>query len=102
MPLRRLMVHVAGDGQAVYSSRMTSTGERARVPSVWAIVLTYGGEEVTAACLDSLLEQDYAALTTLLVDNASTDGSGTRLRVRYPQIQYLNTGANLGYTGGNN
>jgi GT2 family glycosyltransferase len=75
----------------------------AAADSVWAIVLTHGGaEEVTAACLDSLLRQDYPALTVLLVDNASFDGSGERLRDRYPSIRYLNTGGNIGYTGGNN
>jgi GT2 family glycosyltransferase len=72
-------------------------------PAVWAIVLTHGGaEEITAECFDSLLAQDYPALTVLLVDNASYDGSGERLRQRYPGIKYLNTGGNLGYTGGNN
>lgn len=71
--------------------------------SVWAIVLTHGGaEEITAACIDSLLAQEYPYLTVLLVDNASFDGSGERLRDRYPQIRYLNTGGNYGYTGGNN
>jgi len=73
------------------------------VPSVWAIVLTHGGaEDITAVCIDSLLAQDYPALTTLLVDNDSFDKSGERLRDRYPQIRYLNTGGNYGYTGGNN
>jgi len=72
-------------------------------PVVWAVVLTHGGaEEITAACLESLLAQDYANLTTLLVDNASFDGSGARLRDRYPAVRYLNTGGNFGYTGGNN
>jgi GT2 family glycosyltransferase len=71
--------------------------------AVWTIVLTHGGAEaITAACIESLLSQDYARHTVLLVDNASFDGSGARLRDRFPQIQYLNTGANLGYTGGNN
>lgn len=71
--------------------------------AVWAIVLTHGGaEEVTAACIESLLAQDYPDLTILLVDNASFDGSGARLRDRYPQLRYLNTGGNFGYTGGNN
>ena len=71
--------------------------------SVWAIVLTHGGaEEITAACFDSLLTQDYRSLTILLVDNASYDGSGARLRDRYPDVEYLNTGGNFGYTGGNN
>src|SRR5262245_31612036 len=71
-------------------------------PNVWAIVLTAGGEEVTAACLESLLCQSYPALTILLVDNASPDGSGDALRRRFAGIRYHNTGANLGYTGGNN
>ena len=70
--------------------------------SAWAIVLTAGGEEITAACIDSLLVQDYPALTVLLVDNASPDGSGPRIRDRYPSIRYLNTGSNLGFAGGNN
>ena len=71
--------------------------------SVWAVLITHGGaEEITAACIESLLAQDYPALTVLLVDNASFDGSGARLRDRFPRISYLNTGANLGYTGGNN
>ncbi|HEX7937384.1 MAG TPA: glycosyltransferase, partial [Gemmatimonadaceae bacterium] len=71
-------------------------------PSVWAILLTHGGaEEITAACIESLLAQDYPT-TILLVDNASYEGSGARLRDRFPRLRYLNTGANLGYTGGNN
>mgnify|MGYP001597431408 CR=1 FL=1 len=70
--------------------------------SVWAVVLTAGGEEVTAACIESLLAQDYAPLTVLLVDNDSQDGSGKRLEARYPRIRYLNTGSNCGYAGGNN
>lgn len=75
----------------------------ATAPSVWAIILTHGGaEEITAACIDSLMAQTYPALTVLLVDNASFDGSGARLRDRYPRMAYLQTGGNYGYTGGNN
>ena len=82
---------------------MPAKGIDRALPSVWAIVLTHGGaEEITAACFDSLLAQDYENLVVLLVDNASYDGSGERLRDRYPSIRYLNTGGNLGYTGGNN
>jgi len=62
----------------------------------------YGGEDVTAECIESLLRQDYPSVTILLVDNASPDGAGARMRERYPQIRHLDTGANLGYTGGNN
>jgi len=72
------------------------------VSDVWAIVLVFGGEDVTAACIESLLAQDYATLTVLLVDNASHDGVGARLRACFPRIRYLDTGANLGYAAGNN
>ena len=72
------------------------------MPRVWSIVLMYGEEVETAACIESLLAQDYPELVVLLVDNRSSDGSGERLRKRFPQIEYLDTGANLGYTGGNN
>jgi GT2 family glycosyltransferase len=83
---------------------MAKAGDSGSTPRTWAIVLTHGGaEEITAACFDSLLAQDYPALTVLLVDNASYDGSGARLRDRYAgKIEYLQTGGNFGYTGGNN
>jgi GT2 family glycosyltransferase len=71
-------------------------------PRVTAVVLNWCGEEHAAACLRSLLAGDYPALTILLVDNGSPDGSGARLHAAFPGVAYLQTGANLGYTGGNN
>ena len=74
----------------------------ARAPRVTAIVLNWCNAPDTAACLESLAESRYGALTVLLVDNASPDGSGERLQARFPNLAYLQTGANLGYAGGNN
>src|SRR5438552_2437989 len=62
----------------------------------------YGGEDVTADCIESLLSQDQPGLRILLVDNAATTGEGQRLRERFPAIAYLDTGGNIGYSGGNN
>jgi len=73
-----------------------------RLPHVVAIVLNWCGEEDTAACLESLGASTYKRLTVLLVDNASPDRSGARLHERFPNIPFLQTGSNLGYTGGNN
>jgi GT2 family glycosyltransferase len=72
------------------------------VPAVTAIVLNWCGHDDTVACLRSLLASDYPALTVLLVDNGSSDGSGAALNAAFPELAYLQTGANLGYTGGNN
>jgi GT2 family glycosyltransferase len=71
-------------------------------PRVAVVVLNYCGEEDTAACLSSLGEPSRARLAVILVDNGSPDGSGDRLRRRFPELEYVQTDANLGYTGGNN
>lgn len=72
------------------------------IARIVAVVLNWNGEHDTAACVDSLLAQRDVALEILLVDNDSADGSGARLHARYPALPYLQTGANLGYAGGNN
>lgn len=66
------------------------------------VVLNWCNEDETAACLESLAAARYDALTVLLVDNGSPDGSGQRLHDRFPSVRYLQTGSNLGYAGGNN
>jgi GT2 family glycosyltransferase len=73
-----------------------------RVSHVVVIVLTWCREDDTAECLASLAASHWPRLTVLLVDNASADGSGERLHARFPDVAYLQTGENLGYTGGNN
>jgi GT2 family glycosyltransferase len=75
---------------------------RSAPPSVVAIVLNWCAEALTAACIRSLQASDYPALEILLVDNGSPDGSGERLHEAFPAVSFLQTGRNLGYTGGNN
>jgi hypothetical protein len=69
---------------------------------VTAIVLNWCNEGETADCLESLAAMEYESLDVLLVDNGSPDGSGDRLHARFPDVDYLQTGSNLGYAGGNN
>lgn len=71
-------------------------------PRVTAVVLNWCDEEATADCLSSLQESSYPALSILLVDNGSPDGSGALLHERFPGVPFLQTGDNLGFTGGNN
>jgi len=78
------------------------TAPSVTAPRVTAVVLNWCNEHDTIECLDSLQRQDHPALTILLVDNGSPDGSGARLHARYPAISFLQTGENLGYAGGNN
>lgn len=61
------------------------------------MVLNWNGGDDTLAALQSL-----AGIETICVDNASTDGSDEAVTARFPEVELLRTGANLGFTGGSN
>ena len=62
-----------------------------------AVVLNWNGGEDTLRALASL-----EGIETICVDNGSTDGSDQEVERRFPQVELLRTGSNLGYAGGNN
>jgi GT2 family glycosyltransferase len=71
-------------------------------PLVSVIVLNWNGREDTLECLESVLNIDYSTYEVVVVDNGSTDGSVAAIRTRYPKINLIETGKNLGYAEGNN
>lgn len=71
-------------------------------PRVCVLVLNYNGQRHLEYCLPSLCATDYPNYELVLLDNASTDGSVAFTRARFPQIAVIETGANLGWAGGNN
>src|SRR5690349_1988561 len=71
-------------------------------PAVSIIVLNYNGLQDTMACLRSLEHLTYSRASIILVDNASTDGTADVVRRAYPNVTVMETGMNLGFTGGNN
>jgi GT2 family glycosyltransferase len=73
------------------------------VPRLSVIILNFDGRRWLPACLDALAAQrDAPVFETILVDNGSTDGSVDLVRTTYPDVQVLETGANLGFAAGNN
>jgi len=68
---------------------------------VTVIILNWNGKADTLSCLSSLKEQTVP-LDLIVVDNGSADGSEAAIRQAHPDITLLQTGRNLGYTGGNN
>lgn len=74
----------------------------AREPPVWALVLNYGSYEDTLGCIEALRQVDYPGLRILVLDNASPDGSGERLRQRLDAHEFVQLPVNTGYAGGNN
>jgi GT2 family glycosyltransferase len=71
-------------------------------PRVAVIVLNWNGGQDTLDCLASLRQIDYPCFDVLVVDNSSTDGSIEAIRESFPEVSLIETGANLGFTGGNN
>ncbi|MGH8692822.1 MAG: glycosyltransferase family 2 protein [Burkholderiales bacterium] len=72
------------------------------MPLVYIIVLTYKMRDVAARCLASLRTVRYPNYRVVVVDNDSGDGTLEMVRERFPDYVAIQTGGNLGYTGGNN
>ena len=62
-----------------------------------AVVLNWNGGDDTLRALESL-----AGIETICVDNGSTDGSDAEVERRFPEVELIRTGENLGFAGGNN
>jgi len=71
-------------------------------PEICVIIVNYNGLHLLAECLDSLREQIFSDFEVILVDNASSDGSGAFVTENYPGVKVIVNGENLGYGGGNN
>ena len=65
------------------------------------VVLNYNNYDDTRECLDGIIGHDW--MDIVVVDNASTDGSGLQLCRRYESdIYYIQAEENAGYAAGNN
>ncbi len=71
-------------------------------PLVYIIILNWKGWQDTIECVESCLKLTYTSFRILIVDNGSTDGSEFILHKRFPGIELIQTGKNLGFAGGNN
>src|ERR1019366_3497405 len=69
---------------------------------VAVVVLSWNGREDTLACLRSLAALDAPEPFVIVVDNGSSDGTADAVREAFPGVELIETGANLGFAGGNN
>lgn len=65
------------------------------------VVLSFHGREDTLACLASL-DAGSPEAVVLVVDNGSFDGTLEAVRDRWPAVKVVQTGRNLGFSGGMN
>jgi GT2 family glycosyltransferase len=65
--------------------------------SLAAVVVSWNGRDDTLDALESL-----RGIDTVVVDNGSVDGSADAIAERFPDVELIRAGVNLGFAGGNN
>ncbi len=73
-------------------------------PPVSVVTVNYNGERYLRKCFRSIAFQDYPKdrMRVIVVDNRSQDGSTGFLKQAFPDVEIIDSGANLGYSGGGN
>ena len=73
------------------------------LPTVSVCIANYNGLGVIDDCITSVLAQDCGFPVEIIVhDDASTDGSAQYIRDKYPKVQLLESGENVGFCVANN
>jgi GT2 family glycosyltransferase len=71
-------------------------------PDVSVVIVTWNGRRYLDACLAAVQSQKGVTVETILVDNASTDGTVDYVRERFPWVRLIALHANRGFAGGTN
>ena len=71
-------------------------------PDISIVIVTWNGRAFLDACLEAVAGQQGVEAETILVDNASTDGTSAYVRERFPWVRLVTLDANRGFAGGNN
>jgi rhamnopyranosyl-N-acetylglucosaminyl-diphospho-decaprenol beta-1,3/1,4-galactofuranosyltransferase len=72
----------------------------APAPRVLAVVVTYNRRELLLEALAAVQAQTRPADAVIVVDNASTDGTGAAVRGQYPSVHLAELASNTGGAGG--
>lgn len=73
------------------------------VMDVSIVIVSWNTKKYMEECLTSLQAADgNLAVEIIVVDNASSDGTPDMIRAQFPGVRLIESGANLGFAGGNN
>lgn len=70
---------------------------RDTVPSIGVVVVNWNARDALSKCLDSLHVQTTPPRRTVVIDNASTDGSVEQVHRNYPAVDVIVLERNFGY-----
>jgi len=77
--------------------RVARSAQPPATTPVTVAVVSYNTRSATLACLDSVVATGIDGLSIVVVDNASTDGTADAIAKRFPQVQLIVAGENLGF-----
>ena len=66
------------------------------------VIVNWNGKKFLKNCLDSLRKITYNPVEIIVVDNNSTDESGTFVKKYYPKVKLIENKKNYGFAGGAN
>lgn len=69
---------------------------------VTVVIPNYNGKRFLKKCLESIENQTFRRMETLVIDNASSDGSVEYIRENFPWVKVAVMRRNLGFAGGVN
>ena len=73
------------------------------MPEVSVIIVSYNTRDMTLRCLQTLSDHSSAVdFETIVVDNASRDGSVEAIRAQFPAVKIIASEENLGFGRANN
>jgi len=70
--------------------------------SVSIIIVNYNGKHFLKDCLESIRTSEASGEEIIIVDNASTDGSGEYVRSAFPRVKLMELDRNYGFAEANN
>lgn len=73
-------------------------------PVVTTVIVSYNTRALLDPCLDALAKacERVGRCDTILIDNASRDGSAEHVEANYPAVRLIRSGGNLGFGRANN
>jgi len=74
----------------------------ARRPRLSILVVSWNCAALLERCLEALAEHGPPDCETIVVDNASADGTAARVRARFPGVRLVELPENAGFARGNN
>jgi len=60
------------------------------------VITTYNRSRLLARAIASVLNQEWPETVIVVVDDASTDGTGEMIATSYPQVRYVRQDTNRG------